>query len=221
MLTLNDVKAGYGKVEVLHGVSLSIGAKEIVGLVGHNGAGKTTLLKAISRQLKPSGGSITWEGSNRPTIGVVPQGRSLFADLTVAENLRLAGYVCDPSIRQERTESVLRTFPILGERLGQIAGSLSGGQQQMLSIGIALMGRPELLLLDEPSLGLAPSVAEQVLELVGGLRDEGMSILMVEQSVAAAARVADRLAVLRSGDLVAELDVAAVLDDPSVLWEFF
>lgn len=221
MLELQNVRAGYGKVEVLHGVSMAIGEREIVGLVGHNGAGKTTLVKTISGQLKAFAGLVNWTHGRVPSIGVVPQGRSLFADLTVAENLRLASYVCDLAVRGERTDAVLETFPILAQRRGQIAGSLSGGQQQMLSIGIALMGRPDLLLLDEPSLGLAPSIAEQVLAIVAELRDGGMSILMVEQSVTAAARVADRLAVLRSGDLVAELDTASILEDPQVLWDFF
>ncbi len=222
LLSISGIEAGYGKVEVLHGVSLEIGVGEVVGLVGHNGAGKTTLLRTISKQLRVTAGTISAApGRKMPVIALVPQGRSLFADLTVAENLRLAGYVCPRPQRPERLNGVLETFPVLAERLSQIAGSMSGGQQQMLSIGIALMAQPELLLLDEPSLGLAPSVAEQVLGIVSRLRESGISILMVEQSVAAAARVVDRLVVLKSGDLVAQLDPQDVIRDPSALWAYF
>ena len=207
MLELQDVRARYGSIEALRGTSLSVADGEIVGLVGHNGVGKSTTMKAIAGVLKPSGGAILWQGAPlsagsaiRSGIGYVPEDRRIFGSLTVLENLRLGATVrSDQDAVASDLERELERFPILRERLEQRAGNLSGGQQQMLAISRALLSRPKLLLLDEPTLGLAPIIVDQLFEIVAGLRGEGVTVLLVEQNVAKTVQVADRVYLMAPG----------------------
>jgi branched-chain amino acid transport system ATP-binding protein len=215
LLEVRELVAGYSEVEVLHGVSLQVGAGEVVALVGSNGAGKTTTLRAISGLIKPAAGQVFFDGRRvdgldphlivRLGIVQVPEGRKIFPSLTVLENLELGAYV--PEARRYRAESlklVFQLFPVLAERSRQPAGTLSGGQQQMLAIGRALMARPRLLMLDEPSLGLAPNVVTEIFRKVSQIRESGTTVLLVEQNVRRALRVADRGYVLENGRVVLE-----------------
>ena len=215
MLDVTDLHVSYdGDVAALQGVSLRVNAGEAVALVGANGAGKTTLLKAIAGVLPARAGRIALEGrpivhvpaAERVKLGValVPEGRRLFSRLTVRENLILGSYTNkDPHHRARRLEFVFSLFPILSERAGQRAGTLSGGQQQMLAIGRALMLNPKLLMLDEPSLGLSPVLVDQIIEALQALhRDQGMTILLVEQNVPAALELCERGYVVQTGRVV-------------------
>jgi branched-chain amino acid transport system ATP-binding protein len=207
LLQVDGLCAGYHRLQILHEVGLCVDEGEIVAVVGGNGAGKTTTLKAIAGLLAPSAGSITFDG--RSAVGVrpnelvrrglvlVPEGRALFGPLTVAENLRMGGWTRGDGALDE----VFALFPILAERRAQPAETLSGGQQQMLAIGRALMARPRLLMLDEPSTGLAPKLTWAVLEAVQRIRERGVAILLVEQNAAHALRMADRAYVLESGSV--------------------
>lgn len=226
MLEVSGLRSAYGRIEVLHGVDLSVGAGEIVALVGANGAGKTTLLRTLSGVQPATAGTVRFLGEpierapphRRVALGIaqVPEGRQIFAPLTVADNLRLGAYLRrDPGIEADR-ERVYAMFPILGEKRGLPAGGLSGGQQQMLAIGRALMARPRLLLLDEPSMGLAPLLVEQILAAVAGLKREGMTVLLVEQNANAALSIADRGYVLETGRVTHAGRGADLLDDPRV-----
>jgi branched-chain amino acid transport system ATP-binding protein len=215
MLALVGVRAGYGPVEVLRGLDLEVRAGELVCLIGANGAGKTSTLRAISGLLPLRGGRIVFDGreiqAREPAVilerGVAhcPEGRRVFPHLTVQENLEMGAYV-----RRDRREiardleRVCAHFPILGERRRQAAGTLSGGEQQMLAIGRALMARPRLILFDEPSLGLAPTVVETTFEIITGIRREGTTILMVEQNAHLALQLADRGYVIETGRIVLE-----------------
>jgi branched-chain amino acid transport system ATP-binding protein len=208
VLTLTDVSAGYRGSQVLHSLSLYVNHGEIVALVGANGAGKTTALRTISGVLTPASGTIEFLGSRvdgwrtsdlvRDGLVHVPEERSLFGPLTVEENLRMGAW----TTRVFHFDDVYALFPILAERRRQIADTLSGGQQRMLAIGRALMARPRLLMLDEPSTGLAPKLARAVLDAVRAIRDEGVAVLLVEQNAAAALEIADRAYVLESGSTV-------------------
>ena len=209
MLTLEGVRAGYGRVEALRGVSLAVGCGELVCLVGANGAGKTTTLKTISGIVQATGGRIAFEGQDihrlaapeilRRGIAHCPEGRRVFPYLTVEENLRLGAYVRrDPEVEADLRD-VYRHFPILDERARQAAGTLSGGEQQMLAIGRALMARPRLILFDEPSLGLAPTIVEITFEIIKRIRNRGATVLMVEQNAYGALRMADRAYVMETG----------------------
>jgi branched-chain amino acid transport system ATP-binding protein len=215
MLEVERLQVRYGDAPALWDVSLTVGDGELVSIVGPNGAGKTTLINAIVGLLPPAVGSVRFHGvelSRLPVhrvcghgIAVVPEGRRLFTAMTVEENLEIGCYV--PSARARRAESLERvfsTFPILRERRRQLAGALSGGMQQMLAIGRALMARPRLLLLDEPSLGLAPTVVDNVFEVVLEIHREGVSILLVEQNVGKALEIAARAYVLEQGRIVSE-----------------
>lgn len=219
MLQVRDLVAGYGSVTVLRGVTMNVGAGQLVSIVGANGAGKSTLLRAISGLIRPSAGSIHFEGADVASASMhrivarglvqVPEGRQLFPTLTVEDNLLLGAFARAAwqgrrALRHEIQERVYPLFPRLAERKAQIAGTLSGGEQQMLAIGRALMARPRMLILDEPSLGLAPLVVEEVFRVVRRLRDEGMPSLLVEQNARAAATFSDRVYVLRQGTVVAE-----------------
>jgi branched-chain amino acid transport system ATP-binding protein len=212
MLTVEGLSAGYHHLQILHGIDLHVDEREIVAVVGGNGAGKTTTLKTISGMVAPTGGTVTFRGE--PAGGVrpselvrrglvhVPEGRALFGPLTVQENLRMGGWTRGGQPLDEALDEVFALFPILAERRGQPAETLSGGQQQMLAIGRALMARPRLLMLDEPSTGLSPKLTWAVLDAVRVIRDRGVAVLLVEQNAAQALDIADRAYVLESGSIV-------------------
>lgn len=216
LVEAENLEVDYGKRQVLHGVSVSVGAGEVVTILGHNGAGKTTLLKSIFGLAPVEGGRILVKGEDvtkRSTIDRVQAGISftpaetpIFPDLTIRKNLELGAFtVKDDSMRQERLDRVHDLFPLLKERPNGIAGQLSGGQQRMLAVGIALMTGARLMLLDEPSLGIAPSLVKELFERIRELREvEGLSVLLVEQDVRPALRIADRTYFLRSGEIILE-----------------
>ena len=226
VLAIDDLHAGYGQIRVLHGVTLSIAQGEIVTLIGANGAGKTTLLKTVSGLIRPTGGRILFEDRDivrlpahrTVEMGIcqVAEGRAILKRMTVLENLRMGAHVRrDPEIDADMA-GIMRRFPALGERQGQPAGTLSGGEQQMLAIGRALMARPRLLLLDEPSLGLAPMIITEIFRMLRELRDEGHTIFLVEQNARRALQLADRGYVLERGKIVLEGSGADILDDPEI-----
>jgi branched-chain amino acid transport system ATP-binding protein len=214
MLTIENLEVAYGRTQVLWGVTLAIGEGEIIALVGANGAGKTTLLKTISGILKPKAGRIAFDGtslehaSSRTIVqrGVVhvPEGRKLFPEMSILENLLMGGYMVPGVERQKRLEQVFALFPILREREKQMAGTLSGGEQQMVALGRGLMAGPKLLMLDEPSLGLAPLVVEKIFEAVESIHREGVTVLLVEQNVHEALALANRGYVLENGRIAME-----------------
>ncbi len=227
MLELRDVHVRYGNIRALQGVSLTVGAGELIALIGSNGAGKTTTLRTISGLLRPSAGAIVFEGadiSHAPTDRIVslgishcPEGRRIFGGLTVRENLRLGAVAqSDGAAAAADLEMVFGLFPLLKERLGQAGGTLSGGEQQMLAIGRALMSRPRLLLLDEPSLGLAPLMVERIFETIAELKRQGRTILLVEQNVHHALDIADRAYVLETGRITLEGPADVLRHDPMV-----
>ena len=226
MLEVEGLRSAYGRIEVVKGVSLSVQAGEIVALVGSNGAGKTTLLRALSGVQPVAAGRIFLAGETverapphrRVALGLahVPEGRQVFGPLSVEDNLRLGAYLRRDGAIAEDRERVYALFPALSEKRRAPAGGLSGGQQQMLAIGRALMARPKLLLLDEPSMGLAPLLAQQILDAVVRLKGEGVTILLVEQNAAAALAVADRAYVIETGRITHEGTGAALSEDPRV-----
>jgi branched-chain amino acid transport system ATP-binding protein len=220
LLDVSELSACYGKVAALHATNLSMSAGEMVAVLGPNGAGKSTLLRAIMGLL-PTQGSVTFDGAcldrtpshRRAKAGLimVPEGRGIFGPMTVAENLSLGAYaVRDATQRAQREAQVFTLFPRLRERLRQVAGSLSGGEHQMLAIGRALMAGPVLLMLDEPSLGLAPRMAAEILETLGQLNKSGLSILIVEQKAPLALKLANRAYVLATGRVVARTEPGQV-----------
>jgi branched-chain amino acid transport system ATP-binding protein len=223
VLEVSGLEAGYDRVQVLWGVDLEVGEREIVALVGSNGAGKTTLLRAISGMITPTAGDVRLDGRAlsglAPEVVVaagvahVPEGRRLFAGLTVRENLRIGAYAGkgDPDIGR-----AVELFPRLGERLNQVAGSLSGGEQQMCAIARGLMANPKLIMIDELSLGLAPNLVEQILDRLTGVTELGTSVLLVDQDVDAALEAAARGYVLENGRIIAAGDSASLLSDPRV-----
>jgi len=214
MLRLEDVHARYGAIVALHGVSIDVREGELVALLGANGAGKSTLLSTIAGVLRPHQGRIEFRGESlvglvperivRRGLAMVPENREIFPALTVEENLRLGAYIRkDRDEFQADLEHMFALFPILQERFAQPAGTLSGGEQQQLAIARALMSHPDLLMLDEPSLGLAPKIVEQVFELIQHLHEDGMTILLVEQNVSLTLEIADRAYVLNMGTVQA------------------
>ncbi len=224
MLGIEDLNVRYGDVEVLHGVSLEVREKEIVTLVGGNGAGKSTLLKAVSGILRPSGGRILYEGEPIDRLpshhivgrGIVriPEGRKIFPGMTVLENLELGSYLPRPKAkRQESLQKVFSLFPILRERSLQQGGTLSGGEQQMLAIGRGLMSLPRVLMLDEPSLGLAPLMVQEIFRTIRQINEQGTTILLVEQNVFNALDMADRGYVLENGRITLQGRAKALLED--------
>ncbi len=226
ILAVRDVTARYGRIQVLHGVNLSLHGGQIVSLIGANGAGKTTLLKVISGLVPCSGGTIEAFGDNitrerpdqrvRRGICQSPENRQVFGPLTVEDNLLLGGYVQSAASRRHEVHETYALFPILAEKRHQPALTLSGGQQQMLAIGRALMGRPRLLLLDEPSMGLSPLLVAEVFATIGRLRARGISILLIEQNAEAALAVADHAYVLETGRIVLSGPARELLRDDSV-----
>ena len=227
MLRLESVSAGYGRVGVLAGVSLEVRRGDFVCLVGANGAGKTTTLKTISGLLRPSAGRIMFEGQDiggrkpqdilRLGIAHCPEGRRVFPHLTVQENLAMGAYVRrDAAAVAADLERVLEHFPVLAERRRQPAGTLSGGEQQMLAIGRALMARPRLIMFDEPSLGLAPTVIETTFRIIGEIQKDGTTVFMVEQNAYMALRMATRAYVMETGRITLEGPARELLDDEHV-----
>ena len=225
-LEVQALETGYGKAQVLFGVDLEVEAGELVALLGANGAGKTTLLRALSGLLRPWKGSVLLGGKDlrvlsparraRLGLGHVPEGRQLFPLMTVEENLRLGAAFLAPGREKEGYERVYALFPQLAERRRQLAGTLSGGEQQMLAIGRALMGFPRILLVDEPSLGLSPRLAEEVLLALKEVARGGVGVLLVEQNVALSLEVAERGYVLEHGRVVLEGPAQALAQDPRV-----
>ena len=226
MLEVRDLHAGYGLTRVLEGVSLHVNAGEIVAVLGSNGAGKTTLNMAISGLVKPRAGSVTFEGrdiTGRPPAEImgagliqVPEGRKIFPNLSVRENLELGSYRRAKANRAINLDRVFQTFPRLKERTVQAAGTLSGGEQQMLAIGRGMMAEPRLLILDEPSLGLSPLLVEEMFALIRRLHGQGLAIMLVEQNVAQSLDVADRAYVLENGRFAISGPAASVREDPEL-----
>ena len=226
MLEISNLRSRYGRIEVLKGISLDVQAGEVVALIGSNGAGKTTLLHALSGVQPISAGEVTFLGERidnlpphrRVARGILqsPEGRQIFGPLTVEDNLRLGAYLRrDREIAADR-DRIFAMFPILAEKRHHLAGGLSGGQQQMLAIGRALMGKPKLLLLDEPSLGLSPMLVDQILAAIVSLRAAGITVLLVEQNAIAALEIADRGYVIETGHIVHAGPASQLLSDPKV-----
>lgn len=227
MLEIRDLQAAYGQATALWGVSLDVAAGELVCVVGPNGAGKSTLINVIAGLHRAGAGSLRFEGRDitrlpahrfcEAGIAIVPEGRRLFTGMTVRENLELGSYLPAAKAARSRTlEQVLALFPALVAKLPQPAGSLSGGQQQMVAIGRALMSQPRLLLLDEPSLGLAPAVVLDMFQAIRTINASGTSVLLVEQNVAMAMEIARRAYVLEEGRMVAEGEAKELLDRPEI-----
>ncbi len=228
LLTIEDLHVAYGKVEVLRGVSLEVAEGEIVALLGANGAGKTTTLRTISGLVRGRQGRILLSGADITRLrahqvvarglGHVPEGRRIFGPLSVEENLRLGGYLLrrDAAEVERRIAASYTLFPRLAERRGQLAGTLSGGEQQMLAIARALMLEPRLLVLDEPSMGLAPKLVRAIFAIIQRIRTQGTSVLLVEQNARQALRIADRAYVLESGRIALSGPAAALAADPRV-----
>ena len=225
MLEVVQLHAGYRRMVVLRGISLTVGTGEIVSLIGSNGAGKSTTLRTISGLVPLRDGQIRFKGSElhrRPAevvksgISQVPEGRRLFADMTVHENLLLGAYTCATGELAERIEQVYDLFPQVRQRSRQHAGSLSGGEQQMVAIGRGLMAKPQLLMLDEPSMGLAPKLVAQLADIIKRIRALRISVLLVEQNARLALEIADRAYVLQMGTIVTEGPSATLRDDPFV-----
>lgn len=214
MLKVENLRVSYGAIEALRGVSFEVAERSTVAMIGANGAGKSTIMRALSGLVQSGGGDIRFNGQSitkksapyiaRRGIAQVPEGRQIFPNLTVIENLRLGGFWLSSTRYAELLEKVLAMFPRLRERSGQLGGLLSGGEQQMLAIGRALMSEPTLLLLDEPSMGLAPAITDEIFRIIANLRSEGMTILVVEQSVNRALAAADYVYVLELGKIVTE-----------------
>lgn len=211
LLEVSAVSSGYGQVDILRGISLEVASGELVALLGSNGAGKTTLNNTLCGLIKTRSGRIAFNGQVisglhykeivRCGLIHVPEGRKIFPNLTVLENLQLGAYTRGTQNRQRNLERVLGIFPRLRERLSQLAGTMSGGEQQMVAIARGLMAEPQLLILDEPSLGLSPLLVQEMFELIKSLKDTGLSILLVEQNVAQSLEVADRAYVLENGEM--------------------
>lgn len=233
LLAVDGLIAGYGKKEILHRVGLALHEREIVAVIGHNGAGKSTLLKAVFGMIPAWGGTVRFEGKEvdapQPRrwlahgVVYVPQGNRVFGDLTVKENLQVAGVsLPDRRSRQQGIERALTEFPALRRRLRQRAATLSGGEKQMVAIGMSLVLQPRVLLLDEPSLGLAPPLVREALERIEGLRHErGVSVLIVEQKVREVLRIADRVVAIRTGRVSWDGPAKELLEDEAKLRQVY
>ena len=231
LLEVKELVVGYRKKKALRGVSLDAGEGEIIGVIGHNGAGKTTLLKSLFGLLPPWGGKITYEGKDitgrktelnvRDGLSYMPQGQGLFPDLSVIDNLELGDYALGKKISSVSMDQVFELFPVLKSRSAQKAGTLSGGEQRMLSLGLALMQSPKLLLLDEPSIGLAPIIVQNVMETIKTIHSRlKTSIIMVEQNIDATSSIVNRIFIIKVGKIVfsGSSDIAF---DKRKLWELF
>ena len=226
LLRLDGVSVAYGKRRALDGVSLTVAAGEIVTLLGANGSGKSTTLRAISGLVRPSTGRVVFDGRDITRaapdaivvagVGHVPEGREIFPEFTVRENLLVGGHTAPRAAVTEATERAFVLFPVLGQRARQLAGTLSGGEQQMLAIARALMIRPRLLLLDEPSLGLSPRLAREIFDVIGRLNAEGTTILLVEQNARRALALASRAYVLETGRVVVVGSARELAADPRI-----
>lgn len=227
MLKVKDLNVHYGKIHAIKGISFEVNEGEIVTLIGANGAGKTTILQTISGLLKPSEGMISFEGENLnkipahqiPVMGIahVPEGRRIFAEMTVYENLQMGAYIRNDKVQiQEDMEKIFLNFPRLKERIKQIAGTLSGGEQQMLAMGRALMTRPKLILLDEPSMGLAPLLVDEIFNMIQTVNDAGTTVLLVEQNANKALHIANRAYVLETGYIKLSGNARDLLVNPEV-----
>ena len=226
MLQVENLSTHYGAICAVNGVSLHVNQGEIVSLIGSNGAGKTSLLMTLCGTPRASGGTVRFEGEDitqQPThlimrkgIAVSPEGRRIFSNLTVVENLKMGGFFQDGAAIEEGLEHVFKLFPRLKDRAAQRAGTMSGGEQQMLAIGRALMSKPRLLLLDEPTLGLAPLIIAQIFEIIQAIRAEGVTVFLVEQNANRALQIADRGYVLENGRVVLEDTGAALLTNADV-----
>ena len=226
MLELRQITTNYGAIRALNEVSLKVNQGEIVSLIGANGAGKTTLLMTVCGNPRASSGSVWFEGENitnlashlimRKGIAISPEGRRVFPDLTVAENLKMGGFFLENAEIESGMEHVFGLFPRLRERASQRSGLMSGGEQQMLAIGRALMSKPRLLLLDEPTLGLAPLIIAQIFEIIQTIRSEGVTVFLVEQNANKALAIADRGYVLENGKVVLQDSGANLLVNPDV-----
>ncbi|MDB4993684.1 MAG: Branched-chain amino acid transport ATP-binding protein LivF [Myxococcaceae bacterium] len=227
LLSLADVRVEYGGIKALKGISLVVHPGEIVAMIGANGAGKTTTLKSIVRLLPLAGGTLKFAGKdvrsesteNMVGLGVslVPEGRAIFPNLSVRENLEVGAYLHrDPTAMKETLEDVTALFPRLGERMNQEGGTLSGGEQQMLAIGRALMARPSLLLLDEPSLGIAPKLTQQIFQAIKQIAEAGVTILLVEQNTRIALATSQRAYVLRTGEIALEGPSSELAKNPEI-----
>lgn len=226
LLNVQGLRAGYGKTEVLRNVDFNVGAGEIVAVLGSNGVGKSTLNRTLSGVVAARAGTIQFDGASiereRPPAIVarglihVPEGRRIFPNMTVRENLDLGSYRRAIAHRVDNRERVYRVFPRLRERAAQYAGTLSGGEQQMLAIGRGLMAEPKLLILDEPSLGLSPLLVEELFALIARIRQDGVAILLVEQNVVQSLDVADRAYILAEGSFVMSGQAASIASDPAL-----
>ena len=232
LLAVEDLATGYGRKQVVFGASLAVRPGEIVALIGHNGAGKTTTLKAVAGLLPVWNGRVVFDGAAigqvssaarvRRGLAFIPQERFVFADLTVTENLELGAFsIADRRLAAERRETILALLPVLAERKQQLAGTLSGGEQRMVSLGMALMMRPRLLLLDEPSLGLAPFLVERIMATIQDIvRREGLTVLLVEQNIHHALAIATRVYVMRTGRVILE-ESGASMAARGEWWDLF
>jgi branched-chain amino acid transport system ATP-binding protein len=225
-LRVEGLVVSYGRTEAVKGIDLAIAPGQIVCLIGANGAGKTSIMRCLSGLLRPRAGRVHFDGTDitrwRPHriaaagLRQVPEGRQIFVELTVAENLRIGAWL-DPAAAPRREAAMLARFPRLAERQSQLAGSLSGGEQQMLALARALMGAPKLLLLDEPSMGLAPLFVEEIFAIIAGLKAEGVTILLVEQNASAALEIADYAYVLETGRIVLQGPARDIAENPAVI----
>ena len=225
MLKVENLKVNFGGIEAVKGISFEVNEGEIVTLIGSNGAGKSTTLRAISGLVKPSDGKILFEGeditkiSSSEIVGkgitLCPEGRRIFPDLTVIENIKIGAYLRNDDLSQD-IEKCHRLFPILKEREKQLAGTLSGGEQQMLAVARSLMSRPKIMMLDEPSLGLAPLVVKDIFNILKEINEEGVTILLIEQNANMALRLADKAYVLETGTIVMDGTGKELLDNPKI-----
>jgi len=229
MLNIEKLNVHYGKAHILHDIEVEIQLKEIVALIGRNGAGKTTILKAITGLVSPSSGHVYFGGkdiTSKPAHSIVkmglshvPEGRQIFPDQTVADNLILGGYITgrkDKKRIKKLLDREYQRFPILSKRRKQLAGTMSGGEQQMLAISRGLMSEPKFMVLDEPSLGLAPLIVKEIMEIISGINREGVTVLLVEQMATAALSISQRAYVLQTGKIKLSGEASDLLNDPEV-----